>query len=108
SAPASRGGRRMSDEQPDTKPSLRQKMKPVELLGMSAFFAVVAGGIVLMASRQWELSLIFAAVAFIASLVILATLLIAVGPKIDHDRVDPVDPDAPTGTAGSVHRDPQR
>lgn len=98
----------MSDEQPNAKPTLRQKMKPVELLGMSAFFAVITGGVVLMGSRQWELALIFAGVAFIASLVILATLLIAVGPKLDHDRVDPVDPDAASGTAGSVHRDPQR
>ena len=52
------------------------------------------------------LTLILAGVTFVVSLVILATLLIAVGPKIDHDRVDPVDPDAPSGSAGSVHRDP--
>lgn len=98
----------MTEKNPETQPSRRDKMRPAELLGMAAFFGVFVGGFVFMGSRQWELSLIMAAVAFIVSLVILATLLIAVGPKIDHDRVDPVDPDAPTGTAGSVHRDPER
>ncbi len=88
-------------------PSRRDKMRPVELLGMAALFGVFVGGFVFMGSREWGLSLIMAAVAFIASLVILATLLIAAGPRYDEDRVDPVDPDAPTGSAGSVHRDPR-
>lgn len=91
---------------PDQKPSWRDRMRPVELLVMAAVFGVFVGAFVMMGTREWGLSLIMAGVAFIASLVILATLLIAVGPKIDHERVDPVDPDAPSGGAGSVHRDP--
>lgn len=98
----------MSDEQPDHTPTRREKMKPVELLGMAGVFGVFVGAMVFMGSRQWDLTLILAGVTFVVSLVILATLLIAVGPKIDHDRVDPVDPDAPSGSAGSVHRDPIR
>lgn len=91
--------------EPQHTPTRREKMRPVELLVMAAVFGVFVGAFVFMGTREWGLSLIMAAVAFIASLVVLATLLIAAGPKID-ERVDPVDPDAPTGSAGSVHRDP--
>ena len=64
------------------------------------------GAFALMGTRNWGLALILAAVAFIVSLVILSTLLIAVKPEDDAHRVDPVDPDAKSGSAGSVHRDP--
>ena len=86
-------------------PSRRDRMRPVELLIMAAVFGVFVGAFVVMGTREWGLALIMAGVAFVASLVIIATLLIAVAPK-GGDRVEPVDPDAPTGTAGSVHRDP--
>ncbi len=94
-------------ENPST-PSRRERMRPAELLGMAAVFGVFVGLFVFMGSREWQLALVMAGVAFIVSLVILATLLIAVGPKPDEHRVDPVDPDAPSGSAGSVHRDPHR
>jgi hypothetical protein len=87
-------------------------MRPVELLVMAGVFGLFVGLFVLLGTRGWSydggwvLPLVMAGVAFVASLVIIATLLIAISPKTD-DRVDPVDPDAPTGTAGSVHRDPQ-
>jgi len=88
-------------------PSRRDRMRPAELLGMAAVFGVFVGAFVLMGTREWSFALIMAGVAFIASLVVLATLLIAVRPKDDAPRVDPVDPDAASGTAGSVHRDPR-
>jgi hypothetical protein len=91
--------------EPQPTPTRREKMRPVELLVMAGVFGVFVGAFVFMGTREWGLAAIMAAVAFIASLVVLATLLIAVGPKLD-ERVDPVDPDAPTGGAGSVHRDP--
>ena len=90
----------MNDQTP--KPSWRDRMRPAELLIMAGVFGVFVGGFVLMGSRTWQLALIMAGVA---SLVVIATLLIAVTPT-PGNRVDPVDPDAPTGTAGSVHRDP--
>lgn len=89
-------------------PTRRDKMRPVELLVMAGVFGVFVGAFVVMGTREWMLALIMAGVAFVASVVVLATLLIAVGPKIEENRVDPVDPDAPTGAAGSVHRDPHR
>lgn len=91
--------------EPQHTPTRREKMKPAELLIMAGIFGVFVGAFVFMGTREWGLALIMAAVAFIASLVVLATLLIAAGPKVD-ERVDPVDPDAPSGSAGSVHRDP--
>jgi hypothetical protein len=94
----------MNDKTP--APSRRDRMRPVELLVMAGVFGLFVGAFVFMGTREWGLALIMAGVAFVASLVIIATLLIAVGPKTD-DRVDPVDPDAPSGTAGSVHRDPR-
>ncbi len=96
----------MSDEQPQHNPTRRQKTRPAELLGLAAFFGIVTGAVVLMATRQWTISLVFAGVAFIITLLTFATLLISVGARMNQERVDPVDPDAPTGTAGSVHKDP--
>jgi len=93
----------MNDQTPP--PSRRDRMRPVELLVMAGVLGLFVGAFVFMGTREWGLALIMAGVAFVASLVIIATLLIAVAPK-SGDRVDPVDPDAPTGSAGSVHRDP--
>lgn len=87
-------------------PSRRDRMRPLELLVMAAVLGVFVGAFAFMGTREWALALIMAGVAFIVALVIIATLLIAVTPK-NADRVDPVDPDAPTGAAGSVHRDPR-
>lgn len=93
----------MNDQTPT--PSWRDRMRPIELLVMAGVFGLFVGGFVFMGTRTWGLALIMAGVAFVASLVVIATLLIAVKPK-PGVRVEPVDPDAPTGTAGSVHRDP--
>lgn len=93
----------MNDQTPP--PSRRDRMRPVELLVMSAILGLFVGVFVLMGTREWMLALIMAGVAFVVALVVIATLLIAVKPK-DEPRVDPVDPDAASGTAGSVHRDP--
>jgi hypothetical protein len=93
----------MNDTTPT--PSRRDRMRPVELLVFAAVLGLFVGAFVFMGTREWGLALIMAGVAFWASLVIIATLLIAVAPR-GGDRVDPVDPDAATGTAGSVHRDP--
>lgn len=93
----------MNDQTPT--PSWRDRMRPAELLILAGIFAVFVGGFVLMGTRTWGLALIMAGITFVASLIVISTLLIAVKPK-PGIRVDPVDPDAPTGTAGSVHRDP--
>ncbi|GAB3795286.1 hypothetical protein GCM10028798_03780 [Humibacter antri] len=68
----------------DRRPSLRDRMKPAEFLGIAAVLAVFAGVIVLMATREPILALIFFGVAFIATLVVLA--MFALGFKPDDDE----------------------
>ena len=65
-------------------PSRRDRTRPVELLGLSAIFAVFVGLVVLMSTREVVLALIFAGIAFIVSLVGLAMLSLAVRPDKDE------------------------
>ena len=73
-------------------PSRRERTRPVELIGLSAVFAVFVGLVVLMSTREFVLALIFAGIAFIVSLVGLAMLSLAVRPdkdeKLDLDEQD--------------------
>ena len=62
------------------KPSRKDRTKPVELLVLSGVMAVFTGLIVLMATRDIVLSLIFLGIAFIVVLVVLAMLVLAVRP----------------------------
>lgn len=62
------------------KPPLRERLRPLELLGISAALAIFTGLVVLMATREPVLALIFLGVAFIVSLVVLAMLALAVAP----------------------------
>ncbi|WP_437583038.1 hypothetical protein ACSAGD_12235 [Paramicrobacterium sp. CJ85] len=77
-----------------TKPSMRDVLKPVELLAIAAVFAVFAGLITLMSSRDILLAVIFAGVAFIAGLVFLALFALTVKPnKIELDEINREDGD---------------
>lgn len=73
----------MTDERNDPiePPTTRQKLKPFEYLAFAGVAAVFTGLIVLMSVRDIVLALIFAGVAFIASLLITATLMLAVRPR---------------------------
>lgn len=50
----------------------RQRMKPLELVGMAAVTAVFIGVVVLIATHDISLAAIFAGVAFIVALLLLA------------------------------------
>lgn len=63
-----------------TQPTLRERTRPAELLGLSGVLGVFAGLIVLMSTRDVVVALIFAGVAFIVSLVGIAMLALAVRP----------------------------
>lgn len=65
-------------------PSMREKLRPLELLVISGVLGVFAGLVVLMATREIVLALIFLGVAFIVSLVVLAMLALAVAPTGDE------------------------
>ena len=75
-------------------PRRRDRTRPVELVGLAAAFAVFVGAMVLLATRLWLLAIEFAGATFIVALVVMAMLLLAVGPiqgGVDEDG--PVDGD---------------
>ncbi|GLI27300.1 hypothetical protein ARHIZOSPH14_15420 [Agromyces rhizosphaerae] len=75
------------DDQP-TPPSRRDVLRPVELVGGSALAAVFVGVIVLMTTREWQLTAISAGVVFIVVLVALAMFALTFK---DDDAIDPRD-----------------
>jgi hypothetical protein len=77
------------------KPSMRTRLRPVELLVMAAVIAVFVGAIVFMGTREWLTALEFAGIAFVAALVVIAMLLLAVTPQEDRPDADRPDADHP-------------
>lgn len=73
-------------------PSRRDRLRPFELIGLSAVIAAFTGLIVLMSTRMAYESLVWAGVTFIASLVIIAMIVLAIKPKreelTDIDEMD--------------------
>jgi Na+/melibiose symporter-like transporter len=71
-----------------TTPSRRDRMRPVELLGISAIIAVFTGLVVLLSTREVMLALIFLGIAFIVVVVVLAMLqLAATSDQDDNDML---------------------
>lgn len=66
------------------KPSLRDRMKPVEFIGLAAVLALFVGIIVLFSTREPVLSIIFFGIAFIVTLVALALFALGVKPNEDE------------------------
>jgi uncharacterized membrane protein YgaE (UPF0421/DUF939 family) len=86
-----------------SKPNRDDVLRPIELLVLSGVMGVFTGVVVLMSTREIVLSLIGLGIAFIASLVVLAMLALAVKPdfqeKLDLDEQDDDDkrPPRPSG-----------
>ncbi|MEO8528829.1 MAG: hypothetical protein ABI435_07105 [Pseudolysinimonas sp.] len=59
-------------------PSRRDRTRPAEILGLAAVFALFVGGGVFFSTREFVLALEFAGGTFVVSIVILATLLLAI------------------------------
>ncbi|MFB2598931.1 hypothetical protein ACEXQE_14160 [Herbiconiux sp. P17] len=74
------------------QPSRRDRLKPVELLVLSAVMSLFVGLVVLLSTREIILALIFFGVAFIVSLVIMAMFSLSIKPndaeqhEIDDDE----------------------
>ena len=68
-------------------PSRRDRFRPLELLVFSGVVAVFVGLIVLMSTRQLLLTLVFAGISFIVSLIVLAMLALSTAPDVD-ERLD--------------------
>lgn len=67
-------------------PTRRERFKPLELVGLAAAFGVFGGGVAVLALRDVRLALIFAGIAFIVGLLVLAMLALAAGAP--HDPAD--------------------
>jgi len=76
-----------------SQPSWRERLRPIELLAISAGLALFTGLAVLMATRQIVLALVFMGIAFIVSLVGLAMLALAATPT-GEERIDLAEQDA--------------
>ena len=75
----------MTDPTP-TPPSRRDRFRPVELLVMAGGVAIFVGLVVAGSIRNIETGAIFAGIAFIVSLVVLATLAITTRPEAGERR----------------------
>ena len=77
-----------------TTPSRKDRTRPAELLILSLILGAFACLVVYLVTRELVLSLIFLGVVFIASLVVLAMLSLAMRPnreeKLDLDEQDRV------------------
>jgi hypothetical protein len=67
-----------------TGPSRRERMKPVELVGLAGIVLIFVGVVVLATTRDLPLAAIFAGIAFILTLLLLAMLSL-VGTSEDPD-----------------------
>lgn len=60
------------------RPTLRERARPAEVLGLAAVLAAFVGGGVLIVTRNPLLAVEFFGAAFVVSVVICATLLLAI------------------------------
>ena len=67
-----------------TGASLRDRLRPMELLGLSAVVAAFIGVIVMMSTRAIEPTLIFAGLTFIITLMTFAMLALTATPRADE------------------------
>lgn len=73
---------------PNSKhPSRRDRLRPFEYVVISAVIAVFIGLVVLLSTRELTLALVFAGIAFIVSLVVIAMLALAVKPD-EAEKID--------------------
>jgi hypothetical protein len=72
------------------RPPLRQRLKPLELVGFAAVLGVFAGLVTLIGSRSLDGALILAGIAFIVALLVLAMLALAAGEQSEQDPTVPV------------------
>lgn len=73
-----------------TGPTLRERLRPFELVGFAAVLGVFAGVVALLATRETQLALILAGIAFIVALLVLAMLALAAGAPADPADQRPV------------------
>jgi heme O synthase-like polyprenyltransferase len=75
---------------PMRRPTLRERARPAEVLGLAAVLSLFVGGGVLFSTRDLTLALVFFGVAFVVAVLVFATLLLAIS------KPEPRDDDAPS------------
>lgn len=99
----------MAANQRETSVSKR-RVRPGEVLIVSAALGVFVGIVVMVGTREWKLAFIFAGVGFIVGVVVFSVLSLASAPKVidgpvlgeptprvqPHDATTEVQPDDPT------------
>ncbi len=73
-------------------PSRRDRMRPLELVGLAAAFGIFTGLVVGLATREWILAAVFFGVIFIVSLVVLAMLSLGISHPDDTKPLDGQEP----------------
>lgn len=66
------------------QPTRREILKPAELVGGAGIAAIFVGLVVLLSTREWILTAVFAGISFIVVLMVLA--LFAMGSKKDAEE----------------------
>ncbi len=68
-------------------PSLRDRLRPLELLALSAVIGAFTGLVILFTTREWWLAGIGFGVAFILAIMVIALLALSAKPNADelHD-----------------------
>jgi hypothetical protein len=83
-------------ENPVSKPSRRDLLRPLEMVGGAAIAAIFVGLIVLMVTREWVFAGIALGVVFIIVLVVLAVFTMTIKPdaaetaELDEDGPGPL------------------
>lgn len=72
--------------EPQNTPTMRDRLKPAELLGFAGVLSIFAGIVVLISSRQIVLTLVFMLIAFILSVLIVALLGLGGTPSEEDDE----------------------
>jgi hypothetical protein len=82
-------------EKDERLPTRRDRMRPLELVGLAGAIGVFVGLVVGLATREWVLAAVFFGAIFIVSLVVLAMLSLAASSP---DQTGPVEgDDGPVG-----------
>ncbi len=71
--------------------SRSEKSRPLELVGISIAVAVFVGAIVMMVTKDLAMSSVFAGVAFIVTILMLAMLVLATSPQLPPRSENPHD-----------------
>lgn len=66
---------------------MRDRLRPLELLGFSGAIALFTGIVILVSTRNWTITLIGFGVAFIAAILVIALLALSEKPNSTSQQV---------------------